>query len=46
MSVCCLSLFQVLNDSLDKSVNESISMVDEELGSSSFGPSLEHWVHL
>lgn len=41
MSVCCLSLLQVLSDSLDKSANESISTVDEELGSSSFGPSLE-----
>lgn len=46
MSVCCVSLLQVLSDSLDKSASESISMVDEELGSSSFGPSLEHWAHL
>lgn len=46
MSVYCLSLLQVLSDYLDKSANGSISTVDEELGSSSFGPSLEHWMHL
>lgn len=46
MSVCCLSLLRVLSDSLDKSANGSISMVDEEVVSSSFGPSLEHWAYL